>query len=261
MILKNTFDSIAWLINKQFNLHPRLIFNTLRGIPRFIHTYHEFTRSFDGLITLKPCLHDWFEAGGDANNEYFLQDLYVARLIRQAQPDKHMDIGSRVDGFVANVASFREVEVIDIRPIQSNIDGIRFRQADIMDPYYSQTALTDSLSCLHAFEHFGLGRYGDKVNSEGYKQALHNIASLIVKCGVFYLSVPVGREKVEFNAHRIFDPVKLTKQASLVGLELQSLTAVYNKNLEHFDNIASGLETLRNRNYSLGIFTFKKLKN
>ena len=38
-------------------------------------------------------------------------------MIYAARPEKHVDVGSRVDGFVAHVASFREIEVFDVRPI------------------------------------------------------------------------------------------------------------------------------------------------
>lgn len=258
MILKNTLEPISWIINKQFSVNFSHIINALRGIPRFIHTYRQFVKNFDGPLLLKPCLRDWFEAGGDANSEYFLQDLHVARLIHQASPRKHIDIGSRIDGFVANVASFREIEVMDIRPTHSTIEGITFRQTDMMNPSCCREAITDSLSCLHALEHFGLGRYGDNVDPNGYKQALCNMSSLLVAGGTFYLSVPVGKERVEFNAHRIFDPVKLIHETARVGLELQALTSVGQQTLEHFDDITSGLEILRKRNYSLGIFTFKK---
>jgi len=37
-----------------------------------------------------------------------------------------VDIGSRVDGFVAHVASFREIEVFDVRPISAQIPASSF---------------------------------------------------------------------------------------------------------------------------------------
>ena len=49
--------------------------------------------------------------------DYFIQDLYMAQNIFKDNPKKHVDIGSRIDGFVANVASFREIELLDIRDI------------------------------------------------------------------------------------------------------------------------------------------------
>lgn len=53
-----------------------------------------------------PCLTDRYEEGGATKNEYFWQDLLVARSIYACAPLKHVDIGSRVYGFVAHVASF-----------------------------------------------------------------------------------------------------------------------------------------------------------
>ena len=32
---------------------------------------------------------------------------------------RHIDIAFRVDGFVAHVASYREIEVVDVRPLQN----------------------------------------------------------------------------------------------------------------------------------------------
>ena len=71
-----------------------------------------------------PCLHDRYEEGGATKSEYFWQDLLVARAIHATMPVKHVDIGSRVDGFVAHVASFREIEVFDVRPISTAVPGV-----------------------------------------------------------------------------------------------------------------------------------------
>jgi hypothetical protein len=35
--------------------------------------------------------------------------------IHKLNPVRHIDIGSRIDGFVANVAAFRKIEVLDVR--------------------------------------------------------------------------------------------------------------------------------------------------
>ena len=58
-----------------------------------------------------------------------------AKLIYDNKPKRHVDIASRVDGFVAHVAVFREIEVVDIRPLEkSEHDNIKFVQADLMNP-------------------------------------------------------------------------------------------------------------------------------
>ena len=65
---------------------------------------------------------------------------------------------------------------------------------------------TDSLSCLHTIEHFGLGRYGDPINPDGHLRGLEQLKRMVIPGGIFYLSNPIGPERVEFNAHRVFAP-------------------------------------------------------
>ena len=62
----------------------------------------------------------------------------------------------------------------------------------------------DSLSCLHTIEHFGLGRYGDPINYDGYILGLNNLHRALKKGGKLYFSVPIGPQRIEFNAHRVF---------------------------------------------------------
>jgi hypothetical protein len=242
--------------------------SSLRGLPNFVKDWQAFRRSFSGKMLSVPCLHDRFEEGGTTKSEYFWQDLWVARQIYAAAPSKHVDIGSRVDGFVAHVASFREIEVLDVRPITGTIPGVTFRQADLMDetslPQGASTGgYCDSLSCLHALEHFGLGRYGDPINPQGYRQGLENMAKLLSPGGLFYLSTPIGKERVEFNANWVFDPRTLLKIATAAGLVLKELTIFdpFNPDLglQRYDFDEVTLSCLASQNYNLGLFTFTKL--
>jgi SAM-dependent methyltransferase len=151
-----------------------------------------------------PVLRERFESNGDLKSHYFHEDLTVARRIFENKPQKHVDVGSRVDGFVAHVASFREIEVFDIRSQQAKVKNIRFVTADFMNVPPSLHNYTDSLSSLNVVEHFGLGRYGDPIDIEGDKKGLDNMRRVIKAGGKFYLSVPIGPQRIEFNAHRVF---------------------------------------------------------
>jgi hypothetical protein len=53
-------------------------------------------------------------------------------------------------------------------------------------------------------EHVGLGRYGDSIDPEGTIKAVREIARVVAPGGTVVYSVPVGRELIEFNAHRRF---------------------------------------------------------
>jgi len=152
-----------------------------------------------------PCLEDAHQESGSVRGHYFHQDLLIAREIYKNAPMLHIDIGSRIDGFVSHVASFRKIEVFDIRPLTTTITNIIFRCVDVMDNLDGQYFnYCDSLSCLHALEHFGLGRYGDPILFDGYIKGLENIHKILKTNGKFYLSVPIGPQRIEFNAHRVF---------------------------------------------------------
>ncbi len=250
---------LRWLLSAQGGFDPRLTVLSLRGLPRYTRDLFRFRSRYAGRLEFRPCLHDWHEEGGVTKDEYFWQDLLVARKIFEAKPQKHVDIGSRVDGFVAHVASFREIEVFDIRPITSRVPGARFVQADLMNPPEGLAGYCDSLSCLHALEHFGLGRYGDPIDPLGYERALANMAGLLKDDGTFYLSVPIGVDRVEFNAHRVFDPRVIVDLAMKNSLRLSAFTAIGQGNLIETAALDQAqLSRLANQRYALGIFTFVK---
>lgn len=184
---------------------------SLRGIPGFVRDWRQLRQQqsasaerFD-LRPSFPCLADRFAQSGSAGGHYFHQDLLVARKVFLNNPAIHMDVGSRIDGLVAHIASFRPVTVIDIRPNVAGVHNIRFVQADMMARLdQSLVGSCDSLSSLHAIEHFGLGRYGDSIDFDGHLKGLENLYKLLKKSGKFYFSVPIGPQRIEFNAHRVF---------------------------------------------------------
>lgn len=130
-----------------------------------------------------PCLADRFEAAGSASGHYLFQDLLVAQKIFSNQPKKHVDIGSRLNGFVAHVAAFREIEVFDIRPLTNTVKNVRFICGDFMKEDVVPAEYCDSVSSLHAIEHFGLGRYGDAVDYDGHHKGLNSIYRLLKPWG------------------------------------------------------------------------------
>lgn len=204
---------MARLLNlaRLLGLDPVKGLMTLRRLPHFFSQRRSFRSLNQGLGAtawpegkLYPCLTDDLDQSGTASGAYFHQDLYVAQKIFAAAPRRHLDIASRVDGFVAHVASFRSIEVIDIRPLDIRLPNITFRQADLMRLPDVLRESADSVSCLHALEHFGLGRYGDPLDADGHSKGFENLAAMVEPGGRLYLSVPIGPQRFEFNAHRVF---------------------------------------------------------
>ena len=194
-----------------FGLDPVKTIQTTRGIPYYLRDLSKLKKQQkDSDVNFDfgrpyPCLSDRLAQSGKASGHYFHQDLLVARRIFLNKPNFHVDIGSRIDGFVAHVASFREIEVFDIRELKGSIPNVKFIGADLMGNIDNALVnYCDSLSCLHALEHFGLGRYGDAVRFDGYIIGMNNMHAILKRGGKFYLSVPIGPQRIEFNAHRVF---------------------------------------------------------
>ena len=196
------------------------------GIQKTINTWREYCSEYKTLKEQKgsnndfilgekyPVFMDKYSSGGTAKGAYFYQDLLVAQRVFENKPDLHIDVGSRIDGFVAHVASFRHIQILDIRSLEANIKNISFIQQDFMSPVKDEMIEScDSLSCLHALEHFGLGRYGDPINYNGHITGLENLYKLLKPNGKLYLSVPIGSpQRIEFHAHRIFSINYLLRQ-------------------------------------------------
>ena len=256
--LKRCYRLWHWTLTVQFGIRPQTAFRALAAFPVYIRDLLEFRRKYDGALQFMPCLHDRRESGGNASSEYFVQDLSVAKRIFDRNPVRHVDVGSRVDGFVAHVACFRTIEVLDIRPTASSISGIVFTQADLMDVDKCPTDYCDSLSCLHALEHFGLGRYGDTVDPSGWRSGVAGLSRLLKPDGRLYLSTPVGEEMVMFNAHRVFSPTKLVAAAESCGLVLDHLSWVGQGRIESSADVRKDLDALGSGDYTLTIFEFLK---
>lgn len=191
-------------------LNPAKAFQTITSLPWYFRDLRTLRRQaaaskFDFPIGRPfPCLFEKSAQSGATRDHYFQQDLRVARRIFELNPLRHVDVGSRIDGFVAHVASFRPIEVFDIRPMDAEIQNVTFRQADLMRLDETLLECTESLSCLHTIEHFGLGRYGDPIDFNGFDKGLQNLGRMLKLGGRFHFSTPMGPQRIEFNAHRVF---------------------------------------------------------
>lgn len=215
MAARGRFREFARGVNRALNSYGidlRTTAAALRGTPTFLRNRRTFRRlaaqhghrDFVWAAPF-PAPGDRYVESGSASGHYFHQDLLVAQQIRMATPARHVDVGSRVDGLIAHVAAFRDVEVFDIRPLHTSARGIEFRQLDLSSLPSEYVEYTDSLSCLHTLEHFGLGRYGDTLDYRGYLAGWDSLWRLLKPGGTFYFSVPMGElQRIEFDAHRVF---------------------------------------------------------
>jgi SAM-dependent methyltransferase len=115
-------------------------------------------------------------------------------------------------------------------------------------------ASLESVSSLHVIEHIGLGRYGDPLDPRGSERAASELARVVKPGGRLYLSVPVGRERVCFNAHRVFSPHTIV--GWLRGLRLEGFSMVDDDGRFQEDTPLAAGATL---DYGCGMFEFVRI--
>ena len=238
---------------------PRMLVDNMRGLPGFIGDLQRYSamnppRSFRASLTdMYPILNQRRAGAGAIRGHYFHQDMWAATKIFERRPPDHLDVGSRIDGFVAHVLVFMPVTLVDIRPIKNVVRGLRFIQDNATDLSTLGDSSVDSLSSLHAAEHFGLGRYSDPVDPNACFRFMHSLQRVLRPSGRLYFSVPVGRERVDFNAHRVF--AVRTVLANFSKLDLIAFSWVSDDGSLH-ENVdpAATPET----EYGCGLFEFTK---
>jgi SAM-dependent methyltransferase len=190
---------------------------------RYFRNYHAFRR-LGGKLRFGdsfPCLTDRTRFTG-FDPHYFYQAVWIARRLAEVRPAEHVDVGSH-HMILAVLSGFVRCTSIDYRPLAITLPNLESRQGSILDLPLKDGSVA-SLSCLHVIEHIGLGRYGDPLDVEGGAKALGELSRVLAPGGRLYLVTPVGRPRIEFDAHRVFDPVALVK--CLPELRLISFSAV-----------------------------------
>jgi hypothetical protein len=231
-----------------------LKFKNFKYIIKYFRDYLKFSK-LSKIDLIFPILGEHKEKSSAVIKHYFNQDLLVASYIYKNNPKKHVDIGSRIDGFVAHVATFRKIEVFDIRDNNFQFKNIKFKRKDISKIDNGLINYCDSLSCLHTLEHFGLGRYGDQLDPNGHIKGFKNLVKILKTGGTLYISFPISDKNVTyFNSERSFNPKEILKWSNELRLVKFDFIDDYEKifldaDLNKFHKKIS---------YGCGIYTFKK---
>jgi hypothetical protein len=229
------------------------ILQGLKLLPRFWRQLNEFENLSGKRIPrseLYPCLLD-ATSNTPFDAHYFYQAGWLARQLATKWPSQHVDIASDVRIF--NVLSaFIPTECVDFRPLDVYIPGLTCSAGDVAKLERNSQSI-ESLSCLHVVEHIGLGRYGERIDPYGANRALKELERVIRPRGNLYLSVPVGRERICFNAHRVFDPHTIIN--SFTELTLVEMALVDDN--KSFIPKAS-ISMMQACSYGCGLFVFTK---
>lgn len=183
------------------------------------------------------------------DSHYTYQSAWATRRIVERAPSEHIDVSSSVP-FVAQLASVLPVTMFEFRAPDISLPNLTLREATVLDlPLADQSV--DSISCMHVIEHVGLGRYGDPLDPLGTERALRELCRVVAPGGVLYVSLPVGRPRVAFNAHRVTAPDEVVKLAAGQGLQLVRFAHVDDDGRFHDPSRPSDAASLE---YGLGCY-------
>jgi len=197
-----------------------------------------------------PCLSDWV-AHTPFDPHYFYQTHWAAQKLACRVPNWHMDIGSSVT-MISVISAFVPTIFLDYRPLKSKVAGLWILAGDLLSLPFADNSVP-SLSCLHVIEHIGLGRYGEPLDPWASAKAAQELERILAPGGQLLLSIPLGRERVQFNAHRVFAPetvLKLFADLTLVDFALVDDQGVF--------HVHANPAQASNYEYACGMFEFVK---
>ena len=234
-------------------LDPRRVLG-IAYLPRYFGNWRQYRRLASSdvarLSDSFPCLTDVLPHT-PFDPHYFYQACWAARKVVSQKPKLHVDIGSSV--VVLGILSAQVPTLfIDYRPLRVHVSNLQSIGGDIGRLPFADASLY-SVSCLHVIEHIGLGRYGDTLDPHGSEKAAQELVRVLAPGGQLLISTPIGRERVQFNAHRVFAPQ--TVLHLFASLDLVDFAAVDDNRSFHTSIVP---EQLTGCDYACGMFEFLK---
>lgn len=97
-----------------------------------------------------------------------------------------------------------KVTILEYNPPSTNHPKV-----DTLEVSAVEDLAADAGFSISSFEHDGLGRFGDPLDPDGDVSAMRKAKRLMRPGGLLFLAVPVGRDCLVWNAHRIYGRTRL----------------------------------------------------
>lgn len=248
MYLKN------WFIQTAKDVLIRLPKRTIRG-GRYISQFLQFKKLADNRFSIYkkdiyPCLSDSIKLT-PFDHHYTYHPAWAARILSNTRPSFHTDFSSILH-FSTILSAFIPVRFYDYRPAELHLSNWQGGFADLCNIPLESNSLP-SISCMHTIEHIGLGRYGDPIDPNGDITAVKELIRVTEKDGDILFATPVGKPRIEFNAHRVYSYELIMEM--FTGCRLMNFSLIPDAGgiIENADP-----SIVKNQHYGCGCFWFKK---
>jgi len=185
------------------------------------------------------------------DSHYVYHTSWAARKVKEINPVFHTDISSSLY-FSGITSAFVPIKFYDYRPAKLKLSNLESLPGDLMKLPFENNSI-NSLSCLHTVEHIGLGRYGDPIDPSGDLRAIMELKRVLAEEGSLLFVTPVGKPKIEFNAHRIYSYEMIMEMFE--GLKLVEFSLITDSG--DFIEKANP-DIVKEQKYGCGCFWFKK---
>ncbi len=206
------------------------------------------------MLDLYPCVND-NTSNTSFDRHYIWHTAWATRKVKEINPKVHYDISSSLY-FVSIVSAFIPIKFYDYRPANMFLSNLESEHADLNYLPFDDNSI-ESLSCMHVVEHIGLGRYGDSLDIDGDLKAINELRRVMKKNGDLVFVVPIGKNRIMYNAHRIYKYSQILKyfqdfsliEFSLIPDQGKGDAIIYNATEEEADQ----------QEYGCGLFHFRKV--
>jgi len=175
-------------------------------------TSREIQEELNELYTSSQ-IHKYMDMASKRQSNYYgITDQYLYAAL------DHLDLGDKYCLLLGSANPWYEAIFLS-RGMYVDVQEYSERPNDL-HPHLFYQFPNDAIIRLHgydlavsisSFEHDGLGRYGDPLNPDGDFQAMKDVAKVLKPSGCLILSIPVGKDKLVWNAHRIYGEKRLPK--------------------------------------------------
>jgi hypothetical protein len=231
---------------------PIRAYRAARNVMPFVRDYRRYSGMADAgeAISLLPSLHERAQKH-ELDSHYFYLNAWAMRRIVDTNPHLHVDVASQTV-LPALLSSVIPVLYVDYRPLPVSLSHCEIIAGNALVLPFRDSSVT-SLSCLHAAEHIGLGRYGDPLDPQGTSKAARELCRVLRSNGNLFFAVPIGRERTCFNSHRIH--TARTIRQYFRGMELLEYSGV--SDCGRFSENVS-LAAFDEEEYACGMFWLRK---